>query len=565
MGSTLLDLAPPIDIPDPTTILELRTGKLAPFGNVSSGIIKHVRHGRLFVSKLGLTDDEHDLTFHGGIDKAIHQYCADHYASWRKLYPDHDISSRFDHGSFGENLVTYGWNEDNVCAGDLISIGHFDDRTSSSDGARIGCVLEVSLPRQPCFKLNHRFGIKNFAPKTHASNRTGWYFRVVEEGWIEQGMKMKIIERRNPQWSIARLHKYVHREKNNALVDEALSQVPELGNECKSTFEKRTEQRRQQDAAAAEQWREFRLKEKRPETPRIQSFIFEAVEPVQKPLDIGRGCHIPLKLPNGLRRVYSVVDGTTNCFQLGVARDEQTRGGSIYMHDQLQVGDRIQVGPAKDSILYNGMASHHVFIAGGIGITAFLKMMQLIHGINMSIELHYCVRSADEVAFASFFDTFKSKVKIYDSSKGERLDIPALMRNRVWNSSFYVCGPQRMIDAVIQEGAKLDIPSEEIRYELFKADISGDPFTAEVETEDEEKKTVDVPSGQSLLEALRSAGLDVPSSCETGSCGTCKVKLKCGRVAHNGTALTEAEKEHEMLTCVSRGIGHVEISLLLDD
>ncbi|KAI2857803.1 hypothetical protein CBS147343_3747 [Aspergillus niger] len=181
---------PLIPIPPPTTLQEIRTSKLRPFGPVLSAIDKQTRPGQLYVSTTGLEDDEHDLAFHGGIDKAIHQYCADHYSYWADRFPE--ARARFIPGGFGENLVADGWNEQTVCIGDRVRIG---PPGSLRPGGRNGCVLEVSLPRQPCFKLNQRFGIKNFAPLTHQEAKTGWYYRVVEEGWIQEGMEIRVIHR----------------------------------------------------------------------------------------------------------------------------------------------------------------------------------------------------------------------------------------------------------------------------------------------------------------------------------------------------------------------------------
>jgi len=88
------------------------------------------------------------MTFHGGVDKAVHQYFPGHYPSWREEYPEKDS---FQVGGFGENLVCEGgMNERNVCIGDVYRVGSEED----------GVLLQVSLPRQPCFKLNHRFGLK---------------------------------------------------------------------------------------------------------------------------------------------------------------------------------------------------------------------------------------------------------------------------------------------------------------------------------------------------------------------------------------------------------------------
>ncbi len=209
--------APPLpsyNPPAPAPILSLRTSRLLPLGNLSitSGINKLPRRGLIPVSPLGLDADEHDLTFHGGPDKAIHQYCAGHYPFWQDQFSDTDVKSKFVPGGFGENLVVDGgWSEKTVCIGDIVWVGwpgqevSSDDENDGMEGAS-GALLEVSLPRQPCFKLNQRFGVKNFAPRTHKEAKTGWYYRVLRPGAIETGMEVRVVERRHPRWMIERCH-----------------------------------------------------------------------------------------------------------------------------------------------------------------------------------------------------------------------------------------------------------------------------------------------------------------------------------------------------------------------
>jgi MOSC domain-containing protein YiiM len=161
-------------------LLQVRTSKMKPMHNLSitTGIYKLPRTERVYCGATGFESDEHDPTFHGGVDKAVHQYYPGHYPVWRSEYPD---GQNFDVGGFGENLVSEKLNERNVCIGDKIRIG--------------GALLQVSLPRQPCFKLNHRFNLKSFSSQTWKKSRTGWYYRVLEEGWVAAGDEIILIER----------------------------------------------------------------------------------------------------------------------------------------------------------------------------------------------------------------------------------------------------------------------------------------------------------------------------------------------------------------------------------
>lgn len=526
--------------------------------------MKSPRPGRIHVSSLGLTDDEHDLTFHGGIDKAIHQYCVSHYPKWQELYPEPQVAERFAQGGFGENLIADGWSESSICVGDVVRIGPPAGLDSDSDDEDDAVLLEVSLPRQPCFKLNQRFGIKNFAGRTHALNRTGWYYRVLREGYISAGMELRIVERRHPRWTIERLHHFVHRETENQEAIEELVQIKELGNECKGVFENRLKKSQEaREEKTVEVWRSYKLVEKKAETPRIVRLTLEAVEGIDRDEYINHGSFVRLKLPiaddKQLIRSYSVVGGMANRFTLGIAREEESRGGSRYIHDVTKVDDIISVGKITQSIPLDSSASNHIIIAGGIGITAFLAAVERCEKVNFNYELHYAVRSSEDVAFKSLLQPLgEGRLKIYDKSKGERVNLMGIVKDRKWNSHVYVCGPQRMNDEVVKVAAECGMASDEVHFEAFQTDASGDPFTAEVVGREGK---LEVGEDDTLLEVLKKSGFDIQSSCEVGNCGTCKINVCKGKVEHRGSALGADEKETSMLSCVSRGIGHIVVEI----
>ncbi|KAG0652752.1 Carnitine monooxygenase beta subunit [Hyphodiscus hymeniophilus] len=529
-----------------STLIQLRTSKMKQMKNLSitTGIYKLPRTDRVFCTNTGLESDEHDLTFHGGFDKAVHQYYPGHYASWQSEFPD--ARDAFQIGGFGENLVVDGnMNERNVCIGDKIRVGEV--------------LLQVSLPRQPCFKLNHRFGIKGFAPNTWKLSRTGWYYRVLEEGWMGVGDRMKLVERKYPNWTIERVQEYLHRDKSNLAKLEELGRIEEFGNECKEAFKRLIDGLKKESGKVkeVEKWEEFELVEKNILTKRISSFVLQAAGKGEGE-DLDPGAFARLKLPNGLIRSYSIVGGSTNRLELGIALEGESRGGSRYIHQELKQGDKILVGKITESVPISGSFSNHIFIAGGIGITAFLSHIAAYSQINFNYELHYAVRSADDVPYRNLLEKMGANVTIYDRSKGDRMDIPHILSTRRWNSFVYVCGPQRMIDDSVRAANSCGMSKDEIHYEAFQMATSGDPFTAELV---KSKKTLEVGAEQTLLEVMREAGLDVDSSCEVGNCGTCRVEVCSGRVEHRGSGLSQEEKDDgkAMLSCVSRGLGHIVI------
>lgn len=443
-------------------------------------------------------------------------------------------------------------NELNTCIGDTISIGT--------------ALLQVSLPRQPCFKLNQRFHLPNFAVTTWKTSRTGWYYRVLQPGTIQAGDQVRLVERKHPEWTIERVQEYLHRDTTNAEMNKILAGIDELGEESRKQFVKRVARQqaleRKAREASATKWRDFRVVERKFETERIASFVLEAVEKVPQGVEseLEQGAHAKIKLGNGLVRAYSIVDGDRNRFRLGISLDrERSRGGSVYMHDVAQVGHVVQVGALTAGIPIPLAVGHHIFVAAGVGITAFMSLIERMVKINYSVVLHYAVRSAAEIPFRDRIGALGDCVVIYDKSAGQRLNLSNILRDMKWNSHLYFCGPKRLMDEAAKETKKHCIPDSGVHFEAFEADISGDPFEAVVANKG--NKTLAVGEEETLLEVLQKHFDEVDSSCSVGNCGTCKVGLKEGRVDHRGTALTEEEKANSMLSCVSRGVGRIFVEI----
>lgn len=557
-------------------ILEVRSGKLKKYKglNIESGIDKLLLNGPVHVGRLGIDGDEHDLTFHGGPDKAIHGYCCSHYPTWQSEFPS--ASSLFLPGGFGENLVTRYMNERNVCIGDILSVGRASTKGGDQAGGE-GLLLQVSLPRQPCFKLNHRFELKGFAPNTWRLSRTGWYYRVLREGTVAAGDEIRLVERPQPQWTIERIQEYLHRNTSDLAATEELAAIPEFGKECHDAFvsraaKLRAKARREQGLLDDEeddpaQWRDFKITEKQRQTGRITSFVLEAVDTLPDAEGIGQGAHAKIRIPipgraEPLVRAYSIVGGDRNRLELGVALEPDSRGGSRHLHEAAAPGDVLQVGRITGMKLVTSCSSH-VFVAGGVGITAFLSLLEALRRFNFDAQLHYAVRSGDDIPFAQRVrDLGTEVVTIYDKSAGERLSICGIIKTMPWNSRLYFCGPPRMMAEALRETRAVGIPPEEVHFEAFSADSGGDPFEAVVANR--ENAEVKVAADESLLQALqrRFGAEQVPSSCEVGNCGTCVVRLRAGRAEHRGSALGEEDwASGSMLSCVSRGVGRITIEI----
>ena len=189
------------------------TGSIRPLGarQVPSAIDKQAVNGPQAVHALGLAGDQQaDRRVHGGIDKAVHCYAWSHYAWWQAYYPQQPLFGQ--PGAFGENLSLDGMTENDVCIGDVLQIG----------SARFA----VSQGRQPCFKLNLRFAMSDMAAQVQDSLRAGWYLRVLQEGTLQAGDSVTLLERPHPDYSVATLLALIRdRETRPALLDPVL-QLP---------------------------------------------------------------------------------------------------------------------------------------------------------------------------------------------------------------------------------------------------------------------------------------------------------------------------------------------------
>jgi MOSC domain-containing protein YiiM len=193
----------------------------------TTGFFKTHVDGPVFAGSTNLAGDgQADLKHHGGVDKAVLAYGAEHYPKWRDELNMPDMP----HGAFGENLTIEGMSEESVCIGDILRIGPV--------------TFEVSQPRQPCWKLARRWRLHALTEYVVRNGRTGWYLRVMEEGWIEAGMPVGLIERPNPEWPVARANDILHHRKKDLLLTLELAGVPGLANSWVEELMERAEQLR---------------------------------------------------------------------------------------------------------------------------------------------------------------------------------------------------------------------------------------------------------------------------------------------------------------------------------
>lgn len=535
----------------PFSVSQLRAGKIkkAWSKSIETAIFKIPLSGAVQITNMGIPTDEHAYRPHISPDKALLHYCTLHYENWKEELPG--SAHLFKPGAFGENLFSDEIDETTICIGDQISIGEV--------------LLEISENRAPCYKLNHRFEVKDMAKRSQTLFRTGWLYRVLRTGTIHPGDMVTLVERPHPEWTVARIMHYLYNEKDNVERMKEIVQLAELGESIKKLFRARLEKGVTEDMdgrmvgdqdCVMDTWNEYRIVEKRRETSKITAFVLEAVDKQITAFAAEPGSHVRVKLGGKLVRAYSVVGGTSKKFELGVALDPESRGGSKFLHQHTKVGDVLTVGRITASFPLANDADRHIIIAGGIGITAFLAAVQFLRTSSKEYELHFAV--AEEVPFESQIKALGAKVKTYNKSKGQKLDLKDVISRADDNTHIYCCGPPRLMDEVGTTAKQFGVAGASVHFEQFTIPTSGDPFTAELK---ESGKTIEVGGSQTLLDVLREVGMDIDSSCEAGNCGTCRVDVCSGRVEHRGTGLLESEKQTTMLSCVSRGIGRIVLDL----
>ena len=190
----------------------------------TSGFHKNPVHGPVRVGRTNLAGDgQADLRVHGGVDKAILAYSAEHYSLWREELGMDDLL----HGAFGENFTISGADERTVCIGDVWQAG--DVR------------LEVSQPRQPCWKLARRWRRPDLPQRVLENGRSGWYFRVLREGAVEAAQPFEIVERPNPRWTIAEVTEVLLHRKDDRRGAEELAEVTALTEHWRAALMRRAQ------------------------------------------------------------------------------------------------------------------------------------------------------------------------------------------------------------------------------------------------------------------------------------------------------------------------------------
>ncbi len=309
------------------------------------------------------------------------------------------------------------------------------------------------------------------------------------------------------------------------------------------------------------QWLKVKVVSKREEARDICSF--ELADPAGRSLPpFGAGGHIDVEVSDQLIRQYSLCNhpGDHHRYLIAVLKDPNTRGGSLAMHERFKEGDLLNISEPKNHFPLAASAKKSLLFAGGIGVTPILCMAERLAQTGAEFEFHYCARSLDRMAFVerikqSAFAT-KASLHLDDGPEAQKLDIKRVLAKPQPDVHIYVCGPTGFMNWVLKTAEDNHWPEEQVHREYFAAaaqpaGLAAGEFEVQIASTG---ATYLVPANKSITSLLREQGIDIPTSCEEGVCGTCLTRVLEGVPDHRDLFLSSKEqaRNDQMLPCCSR-------------
>ena len=268
------------------------------------------------------------------------------------------------------------------------------------------------------------------------------------------------------------------------------------------------------------------------------------------------GSHLSLRVPNGMIRKYSLCNDPAerDRYVITVLREPNGRGGSLSLVDQAKDGDEIMTGAPRNDFPLVVSPAGYTFIAGGIGITPIMSMIRHLKSSGgPKFKLYYCTRSKDVTAFREELSgpEFRGQVTIHhDGGKLEKaLDLWPVLENP--KGHVYCCGPRGLMDSVRDMTGHWNTSA--VHFEAFSEAEAHKPADTAFQVDLKQSgAVVKVAADKTILESIRAAGYEAPSSCESGTCGTCKTRLLEGEADHRDLVLLDHERADNIMICVSR-------------
>lgn len=269
------------------------------------------------------------------------------------------------------------------------------------------------------------------------------------------------------------------------------------------------------------------------------------------------GAHLDFDLGDAGTRSYSLVDfapiaPNPASYQVAVQAEPAGDGGSLAMH-ALRVGDVLRAGEPKNSFELHEGDAPALLIAGGIGVTPIISFATELTHQGTPFAFHYAARNRQVCAFPALLETqFPNAVTLWFDNETQ-IDVAAVLQDAPDTAHVYCCGPKGMIDAVRAAAESAAYPADRVRFELFETPPTQDgeqPFEVQIN----DGRSFTIPPGQSIIEVLEAADIDVMYDCQRGDCGICQTDVIAGDPDHRDVVLSDTERASGkvMQICVSR-------------
>ncbi|CAD6879018.1 Flavodoxin reductases (ferredoxin-NADPH reductases) family 1 [Methylomonas albis] len=287
-------------------------------------------------------------------------------------------------------------------------------------------------------------------------------------------------------------------------------------------------------------------------TKRVRAFELSSTNGAELPgFEAGAHLTVPVRLSNGelTTRHYSICSDPANkrVYEIAVLREASGQGGSVAVHELFALGLRLNCSLPKNNFVLHTDSRPAILIAGGIGITPIKAMTHSLQAQAREFQIHYAVRSETEAAYLDpLKQAFGDRLTVYAADQHHRLNPEELLSASPADAVFYLCGPNRLIEAVT---AAAQLQNKDLRLERFSVLTAATDQPVIVELK-RSKRLIQVEAGQSILAAVCAAGVDALHDCRVGNCGSCAVKVLDGVPDHRDSVLSQAEKDRARLMCI---------------